>query len=682
MANSAIAYTTERIRTLPLFERLSAEQLAILAGQFQILRYDPGAIIFQQGQPAQGLIVYAQGAGMLTRINAAGVDERVSMVEPGIYLGESALYYEEQHTVSLRAVQPSVILFLARRDLAHLLTHQPELRTNLRVPLAPGMTGGALMGDGRASGKRLFKGQREDETVLHLYKRHPWAFLRHYWLPLVGVIGGLLGIVLLGGQSPIFLFGFGFFGFLLPGLVMLYQYLEWRNDFLILTDQRVVRIWDHLLRFENLINEIPLERILEINVEIPPGDPLATLLNYGTLTLKTAGEANNIVLDLMAAPKTIQDVIFAQRDRFQETNEQRQRQAIQADIEQALGLRTANPQAAGQPPRERGRSHDGERVATVGLPFIRTRFMNEQGEVIYRRHSFVWLEHVIIPLLVIAASGLLILFGGFTPLPFGVIAAAAFLLFIVGVIWLYINDWDWRNDLMVLGDDRITLIHRRPLWLQNEEQIVRLAQVDNVVSEVIGLLDNVLNRGTIRISLLGSNEAKVFDKVYDPAAIQAELSHRQSSFKLQEHEQGIRSQQQQMAEYIAVYHQAVTAAPAAPAPPAPTFQPSQPIAPAQPTIPVQAQPTAPETARPHFAPVPAQPTVANSASRQPHLPVRQQPFNSPPAFLTQPAPTVPAGAPPPPPPPDLPELPPLSETIRPPRVPRRRDPQPPPDLPQ
>ncbi|MCS7071369.1 MAG: hypothetical protein NZM00_07685, partial [Anaerolinea sp.] len=258
-------------------------------------------------------------------------------------------------------------------------------------------------------------------------------------------------------------------------------------------------------------------------------------------------------------------------------------------------------------------------------------------------------------------------------------------------------DWDWRNDMMILGRDRITLVHRRPLFLQNEEQIIRLAQVDNVMSEVTGPLNTLLNRGTIRISLLGSNEAKIFDKVYDPASIQAELSHRQSQYKASEQQTGARDQQQQMAEYIAVYHQTMmealqggpTGQPTQPpvgqgrqAAPAPWFQPTQPAQPARTTAPTAPSPSVqpaalpqPESTppRPHFEP-PARPQVANAPVARPHLPQRDQPFNTqphlPPAPPDLPETSPRPGAPPPP--PDLPELPPLRESIRPPKIPRRR----------
>ena len=107
------------------------------------------------------------------------------------------------------------------------------------------------------------------------------------------------------------------------------------------------------------------------------------------------------------------------------------------------------------------------------------------------------------------------------------------LLLILGAVWFYAADWDWRNDLFIIGSETITLIRQRPLWLQNEVERIRIAQIDNVKSEVYGLINNLLNRGNVRISLIGSDlkDAKVMDSIYDPQEVQAEISRRQAAIK-------------------------------------------------------------------------------------------------------------------------------------------------------
>lgn len=557
-------FVLNHLRGLPIFARLSQEQLAQVAAACQVLRFEPGQIVFAQGQPTQGMFLFVSGRGVLNQRTPDGFDERIGTVEGGQSLNEAALYFEGRESASLHIVEQAIVLFLSRRRFAQLLRDHPALRANLRVPesaadmaanqlpLAATQAARPAVEPHRSAPAQLFKGQRDDETVLHIFRRHPWAFIRYIWLPILMVVVGIGAGLLLGAGTPPLALAIAGFSVLIGSLTFLYLYFEWRDDSIVLTDQRVVRIWNHLLRFERTINEIPLERVLEVTYEIPPADPFAQMFSYGTLHVRTAGEAANFELDVMPNPDRIQKLIFEQRDRFQEETAEKNRALIRDDLARALGL----PVASADQPRKR-QTEDNVRVETVGLPLLRTKFQNQSGDIYYRRHSTVWLAHVILPLIAIGAAVVIAVISLVPEMPLsgGVGLAAAFLVGLAGLIWLYMADWDWRNDVMILSDDTITLIHKRPLWLQNEVQRVRLGQVDNVVSDVTGVINNLLNRGTVRISLIGSNELKVFDNVYDPLAVQAEISRRQAAFKARQRTNEALQQRQTIADYLAVYHE-------------------------------------------------------------------------------------------------------------------------------
>lgn len=641
------------LRQLPPFERLSPQQLGLLASVTQVMRYEPGAAIFTEGQPALGMYVFVSGRGMLTRRNAQGFEEQLAYVAAGQYINEASLYQDLRETATLRVVEQSIVLFISRRGFANLISRTPEIRANLRIPTADGarpmlssrpqqaQSENAAEGSTpqrprpeatRGVPRKLFTGQRDDETVMYIFKRHPWAFLRFYWFPVGLMIAAVIGGLFLATQLAALGVAVLALGIILPGILMIYMYFEWRDDLLVLTDQRVVNIWHHLLRFENTINEIPLERILEVNYEIPPAHPPAQIFNFGTLSIKTAGEAANLSLSMMPNPKNIQTLIFEQRDRVRQRNSDRSRQAIESEIHRALGINAGAQVSSSE-------GSIGRRMEPLGIPFIRTRFMSPNGEIVWRRHSSVWLEHVFLPSLLCLAGIVVPVLPAFLPeVPAGIALGIGTLIFFVGAIWFYLTDWDWRNDLFILGDETITLIHKRPLWLQNEVQRIRLAQVDNVVSDVTGFLNNLLNRGNVRISLIGSSELKIFDKIYDPAEVQAEISRRQAAFKARAQEAEVRSQRQAIADYLAVYHQTIgsVSAPTTGMPPvsAPHFD-------AQPAPPPQFAPGTPPASPGYSAP-------ETTPGSLPHFTVRGQPA------------------------PGTDNAPPAQDGARPPRIPRKR----------
>ncbi|MEO0563206.1 MAG: hypothetical protein AAF125_13950, partial [Chloroflexota bacterium] len=118
----------------------------------------------------------------------------------------------------------------------------------------------------------------------------------------------------------------------------------------------------------------------------------------------------------------------------------------------------------------------------------------------------------------------------------------------------------WRNDLYIIGDEKVTLIHKRPLWLQNEVEQVLLDRVDNVLSETSGLLDTVFQRGDVKLSLVGEglNSAKVFEKVHRPHEVQAEISRRQARARINAADAEDQRQRATIQEYLSAYHDAVS----------------------------------------------------------------------------------------------------------------------------
>ncbi|MCC6804591.1 MAG: cyclic nucleotide-binding domain-containing protein [Anaerolineae bacterium] len=581
-------FVQAHLRRLPLFEQLSPPQIGVVSGVVHVLRFEPGQLVFQEGQPTQGMVVFVSGRGILTRRAPNGVDESVGAVEAGQYVDEVALYTEGIEEASLRVVEPAVALIIPRTPFVQLLAAYPEIRANLRVQTQPGI-------ETRDTPVKLFKGLRPDETVLKVWRRHWWAVARHSWVAVVVLIA-LFGVALLiAERAPILALGAAGLAVVIPGIIIAYLYYDWQDDSIVLSDQRIVRIWHHLLSFETTISEIPLDRVLEINISIPPADPFARIFGYGYVTVRSAGEGNSMVLDIMPKPLSVQAMIFAQRDRFREKIEQRQRDEVRSDVALALGISQQQEPLGSVPGTRRS-----DREAVVGLPFIRTKFLAANGDLVYRKHSSIWLAHVFLPSLMILAALVLLTISVFAPTPplgGGLGLGLGMFVLIIGVIWLYIADWDWRNDLFIIGAETITLIRQRPLWLQNEVERIRISQIDNVKSEMRGLINSLLNRGNVRISLIGSDikDAKVMDMIYDPQEIQAEISRRHAAIKTERQQSDLDQQRQVVKEYLQSYHEIQKTQQMTEAAPPP--MPTQPAPYSAPTMRQEPPPESPPPAR-------------------------------------------------------------------------------------
>lgn len=157
-------------------------------------------------------------------------------------------------------------------------------------------------------------------------------------------------------------------------------------------------------------------------------------------------------------------------------------------------------------------------------------------------------------------------------------------MMVVGGVWFYLADWDWRNDYYIVGSNTISIIRQRPLWLRDEKDEMLITQIDNVISKKIGIVDSLLNRGDVRIMLVGDDRGggRVFRHVYGPEQIQAEISQRRAEALERARNREAEQQQQTIAEYLAAYDARTRGE-----------QPTAPAQPPQPTMPAQPPTTLP-----------------------------------------------------------------------------------------
>lgn len=173
-----------------------------------------------------------------------------------------------------------------------------------------------------------FPGQRPDENVLMVIRKHP---IVHFKIILIF----LMTIIL-----PLFLFmlfwvrQYPFGEYQTPGLVvgifaslyilygLLFSCVAWINeefDVCILTDQRFMDITQISL-FRRSVTSTPLERIQDATSSVDGF--FQTLLNYGNILIQTAGGNTNIHIFIDKTPlpgdtaRRIMDAVNAQREKF------------------------------------------------------------------------------------------------------------------------------------------------------------------------------------------------------------------------------------------------------------------------------------------------------------------------------------------------------------------------------
>ncbi len=520
------------IRRVPLFRDLPPPMFDVVRKACQLRPYSENDYLFQQGETTKGLSILISGEAALMQVGRDGLKRQIGMVRAGQFINQQALFSETIETASLKAVLPVTALSLSRRDMSALMAYYKEL------PALMGITA-----QSQTLHDMRFKTQRPDEQILLKTHRHPWAYARYAPLP----VGVLLGMWLLATVIPPLTTVIVILSLVITGLMMTYLYAEWANDAVIITDQRVIRINRNILRFSESINEVLIHSIQEARADIPGADPFAVLFNYGVIDIRTGGQAGNFHLDFIPNPEAVQKLIMYDHQIRAHNMQAEERQEMRTDL-----IRWMN----GQPVLISPAASAPTTVRPSGL--LGAVEARPDGSVIFRKHWIVWLRGAM-PGLGLLALALLLAFATLV-VPFlrqisAFALVATFLMALVGGVWLWYADWDWRHDYMQVQATTITMLHQRPFWMKNERDQILLKQVDNVVAETIGFTARLLGYGTIRLSLVGADEHKVFAYTPNPQAVQGEITRRQAALKQKEDAARDEQEKARIGEYFQLYHE-------------------------------------------------------------------------------------------------------------------------------
>jgi hypothetical protein len=192
----------------------------------------------------------------------------------------------------------------------------------------------------------------------------------------------------------------------------------------------------------------------------------------------------------------------------------------------------------------------------------------EGGTIIYHKHWFVLLQQAARPLG--AFLFLLTLFfiqlwrlyndplesaiqsvekGGFSPDT--ILVTLLFFMFLA-FLWMGYEYWDWSNDIFMVTPEEIMDLDRKPLGTEER----RTAQIESILSteyKRVGLLGNILNYGTVFISVGGAK--LTFQDVLDPAGVMSDINRRRMARLAKKSEEAASIDRERMATWVAAYHQ-------------------------------------------------------------------------------------------------------------------------------
>jgi CRP/FNR family transcriptional regulator, cyclic AMP receptor protein len=120
------AAITERLRRLPLFSRLSDEELGELSGRIRLRPFRRTEVIFRKEDPGTHLYLVLEGAVKIALPGEFGQEALVAIMRPGDFFGELALFDRSPRSASAVALEDTRAALLAGEDFLSFLERHPS----------------------------------------------------------------------------------------------------------------------------------------------------------------------------------------------------------------------------------------------------------------------------------------------------------------------------------------------------------------------------------------------------------------------------------------------------------------------------------------------------------------------------------------------------------------------------
>lgn len=128
LSGGVASFEPRALRSVPLFAKLSDAILERIAGGFRTESVTLGNTLVVEGRDRNKFFIIAQGQVEVLSKGVHGSDLRIALLTEGEYFGESDLALDRPSEVTVRTINPCVLLTLSRNDLETILDSNPPLR--------------------------------------------------------------------------------------------------------------------------------------------------------------------------------------------------------------------------------------------------------------------------------------------------------------------------------------------------------------------------------------------------------------------------------------------------------------------------------------------------------------------------------------------------------------------------
>ena len=538
------------LQNMRLFAGLSEAQLELVAAVTEVVELAEGQFLSLPADRDYPFFLVKDGKLRQIRALSNGKLELHPLKKEDIF-GAEILLTNRRRNYRIEALQKTILFKIEAEKFALLLRGIPTLRSNLREQVV-------LY---RMLRRKIFNWLGEDETVFLVVRQHTAFLIIQLIKPLI--LAWLAALILLftitmGASSLRLVINWFAIAMLIVAAVWaVWIILDWRNDYYIVTDRRVVYLHKIILLYQSR-EEAPLTAIKSEEVK---SSLLGRMLGFGDVfTMAFMGQ---VVFRGIADPLAVREVIEGLRKRTAAGLLEADRQTMEKIIRRKIDPPPEPPPQPAEPVVIQ-RSRKPSRRQRKAVPFrVRMRqyfqtYQQEGGVITYRKHILILLKKTLAPgsiiLLTLAVSIFLMIQRSAGRLDYpttGMLIIMTIFLLSPFIIWWLYQYVDWSNDIYQITDERVIDSEKKPLGTE----ISKSAPLENILSldyELIGFFGVLFNLGNVIINT--GTDKLTWMTITNPARAQREIFNRMYEQRRRKQLDESKKEWDQVSDWLAAYH--------------------------------------------------------------------------------------------------------------------------------
>lgn len=126
----------ETLRNIPLFANLPTVRLKLIAYTAEVVNFEPGEVIVQQGDPADAVYIIAEGEAEVWLTDDDGHELMLNTMGRHSLFGELGVLCGGRRTTTVRATERVVTFKISARLFLDLVRQSPEIGMQVMTVLA------------------------------------------------------------------------------------------------------------------------------------------------------------------------------------------------------------------------------------------------------------------------------------------------------------------------------------------------------------------------------------------------------------------------------------------------------------------------------------------------------------------------------------------------------------------